>query len=258
MPSYIFGRNAITEALLSGKKIEKIFCQYGIDASALASLKKHAKQAHVPLALMEKRKFQALERSICRRYGYAQGVIALVQELPILTVHELIEYSFTIADNPLLVALDNITDPQNLGAIARSAECAGFAGILLPETKSAPLSGAAIKASAGALHHIRVARTSSLRTALEDCKNAGFQVIGLDAHATHEYSKQLQTDKLAYEPIVLVIGSEGVGIHPSIRRICTHTLAIPLCGNVPSLNASVAAGIVMFEIVRQRQSSSHL
>lgn len=251
---YIFGRNAVSEALASGKQIEKIFCQYGTEGAVITALRIQAEQAHIPFAQMDKRKFQALEREVCGENAHSQGIIALMQSVRTLSIGELIEHSFANTDNPLFVALDSITDPHNLGAIARSAECAGFHGVILPDVKAAPLSGTAMKASAGALQHIPVAKTGSLTKALEDCRNAGFRILALDAAAELQYNEALAANALVQEPLVVVIGSEGAGIQPAVRRLCTDALAIPLHGKISSLNASVAAGIILFEIVRQRQA----
>jgi 23S rRNA (guanosine2251-2'-O)-methyltransferase len=252
---YIFGRNAVSEALASGKQIEKIFCQYGAEGSTITALRIQAENANIPFALMDRQKFKTLEREVCSDNENAQGVIALVSAVKTLSIGQLIEQVFVASEQPLLVALDGITDPHNVGAIARSAECAGFHGIIVPELRAAPLSGTAMKTSAGALQHIAVAKTSNLTKALEDCRNAGFRIIALESDAAQGYSQTLQSDALFDEPIVVVVGSEGTGIQRTVRRVCTDALAIPLQGRVASLNASVAAGIVMFEIVRQRMQA---
>lgn len=249
---YIFGRNTVAEALASGKRIEKIFCQYGAEGAPIVALRIQAENANIPFSLMDRQKFRTLEREVCGENENAQGVIALVSAVNALTISALIEQSFAATENPLLIALDGITDPHNVGAIARSAECAGFNGIIVPELKSAPLSGTAMKTSAGALQHIPVCKTSNLAKALEDCRNADFRIIALESDAEHKYSEALGQNALFAEPLVIVIGSEGAGIQRPVRRVCTDALAIPLQGRVASLNASVAAGIVIFEIVRQR------
>lgn len=249
---YIFGRNTVAEALASGKQIEKIFCQYGSEGTPITTLRIQAEAARVPFALMDRRKFQLLEREVCGEQENAQGIIALMAAMKTWSIGELIEQSFTATERPLFIALDGITDPHNVGAIARSAECAGFHGLILPELKAAPLSGTAMKTSAGALQHIPVAKTSNLAKALEDCRNAGFRIIALDAEAEGTYTNVLQADSLFNEPLVIVVGSEGEGIQRLVRRVCTDAVAIPLHGRVASLNASVAAGIIMFDIIRQR------
>jgi 23S rRNA (guanosine2251-2'-O)-methyltransferase len=249
---YIFGRNTVAEALAAGKQIEKIFCQYGAEGSSIAALRIQAENARVPFALMDRRKFQVLEREVCAENENAQGIIALVAAIKTFSIGALIDQAFAASERPLFIALDGITDPHNVGAIARSAECAGFHGMIVPELKAAPLGGTAMKTSAGALQHIPVAKTSNLAKALEDCRNADFRIVALEADAGNEYSHTLQKEALFNEPLLLVIGSEGAGIQRNIRALCTDAVSIPVQGHIASLNASVAAGIVMFEIVRQR------
>ena len=249
---YIYGRNAIVESLGAGAPIEKIFVQYGLESPSLAAVRIQAEKRGVRCATMDKRKFQTLEREICGESGKAQGVIALVSTFKTLDVGELIERSFAASDVPLLVALDGVTDPHNVGAIARSAECAGFSGLIAPEHKSAPLGGAAMKASAGALQHLPTAKTGNLAKALEDCRNAGFRVVALDAEAESSYLDARHDDLFKNEALALVVGSEGEGIGKAVRRVCTDDVRIPLYGKISSLNASVAAALVIFEIVRRR------
>jgi 23S rRNA (guanosine2251-2'-O)-methyltransferase len=248
---YIFGRNAVAEALASGRAIEKILIQYGADTAPMQALRAEADRKRIHVSTMDKRKFQALEHEVCGENSTAQGIIALAAAVSTLSISELLEQSFAKQEAPLLVALDGITDPHNMGAIARSAECAGFQGIIVPEQKSAPLGGAAMKASAGALEHIAIAKTSNLAKALEDVRNAGFAVLALEMKANGIY-----TDALYDEATVLVVGGEGAGISAAVRRQCTGSISIPLGGKVASLNASVAASLVMFEAVRQRTLAS--
>jgi 23S rRNA (guanosine2251-2'-O)-methyltransferase len=250
---HIFGRNPVLEALSSNTNIEKVFVQYGAEGAAIAAIKQAAKKREIPCSTMDKAKFSQLEREVCgAEYGSgrAQGVIVLTAALTILSPTDLIERSFVRAapsEAPLVVALDGINDPHNLGAIARSAECAGAVGLLVPESKSAPLGGAAMKTSAGALEHLLVARTSSLTKSLQDFKNAGFSIIGLDMSGTAAH-----TDDLYGEALVVVIGSEGEGMNPAVKRLCDTVVSIQLHGNISSLNASVATGVVLFEAARQR------
>jgi 23S rRNA (guanosine2251-2'-O)-methyltransferase len=252
---YIFGRNAVQEALAqsssTARTIEKILLQYGADTPPIQAIRALAERRNIPVSVMDKRKFQALEHEVCEDVGRAQGVLALVAAIKTITVNELIEKSFTTHDAPLFVALDGITDPHNLGAIARSAECAGFDGMIVPEQRSAPLGGAAMKTSAGALEYITVAKTSNLVKALEDARNAGFEILALEANANAVY-----TDDLYKEAVVLVTGSEGFGISKQVRAVCTGAISIPIHGHIASLNASVATGVVMFEIARQRKQKS--
>jgi 23S rRNA (guanosine2251-2'-O)-methyltransferase len=260
---YIFGRNPVIEALSSSEtiRLEKVFVQYGTEGSIIAAIKQAATRRGVPCVVMDKGKFAALERdalgarSVGEKFdgrtvhGRSQGVIALVAALEILSVEELIAESLEHSEHPMIVALDGITDPHNTGAIARSAECAGAAGLLVAESKTSPLSGAAMKTSAGALEHLRVARTGNLAKGLQDMKNAGFVLIGLDEGGAEPY-----TNPLYNGAVVMVVGSEGRGLTPAVAKFCDVRVAIPLHGRISSLNASVAAGVVLFEAARQRTS----
>lgn len=247
---YIYGRNTVSEALTSGKKIEKIFFAYGSKGEAIDHIWNLARSANVPCGTMDRRKFAALEKEIGASGERTQGVIALASTIEIMSVTGLIEHSYALTETPLLVALDGITDPHNLGAIARSTEAAGAQGLILPERNSAPLTGVAVKTSAGALEHLVVAKAPTTALALQDLRNAGFTVVGTDDSAEHVY-----TEPLYHEPVVLVIGSEGEGIHPAVRKLCDVLVRIPMAGRVSSLNASVSAGVLLFEILRQRRNA---
>lgn len=244
---YIYGRNTVLEALASEKKIEKIFICYGVQGEAIDQIWKVARGTNVACGTMDRRKFAALEKEIGAYSARTQGVIALASSVDILSVVELIEHSYAQTETPLLVALDGITDPHNLGAIARSVEGAGAQGLILPERNGAPLTGVAMKTSAGALEHLVVAKAATITLALQDARNAGFTIIGADDSAEHVY-----TEELYNEPVVLVVGSEGEGMHPAVKSKCDTLVRIPMVGRVSSLNASVSAGVILFEIVRQR------
>lgn len=171
-----------------------------------------------------------------------QGVIAEAPQLSIVSLEQLLE-----RETPLLIALDELTDPQNFGAIVRSAVALGADGVVWPEDKSAPLSPAMARASAGAVEHARLCRVSSLPNALSQIADAAVQVVGLDASAT-EYLDALDLTLAT----CLVVGSEGKGLRRATRKACTAVARLPMHGPVSSLNASVAAAIALYEVVRQR------
>jgi len=247
--SYIYGRNAVLEAISAGRAIEKIFIAYGSDGASIDAIRQKARNAGISFTTADREKFGAMERELRAGKGAAQGVIALCSLGVTLDLQTLISHSYENNDTPMLLALDGITDPHNLGALARSAECAGFSGIILPSGHSSPITPAAVKASAGALEHIPVAKVGELSVALKDCKSAGFTVIGAAGE-----SKRIYTDEFNYTlPIVLIIGSEGEGLRPNIRKLCDELIKIPMAGKIESLNASVAGGVLMFEIRRQRR-----
>ncbi len=179
-----------------------------------------------------------------------QGVMALVTPIPTISLQELIKKTKN-TPAPLLVALDSIQDPFNLGAIIRSACAAGALGIILPRDRSAPLSGVAIKASAGATAHMDISRVTNLSRALKQLKDAGFWIFGTAGNAKNTL---FNTDLTG--PACLVIGGEGKGMRALIREQCDFLVSIPMYGKLDSLNASVAAGIVLFERVRQMREAA--
>jgi 23S rRNA (guanosine2251-2'-O)-methyltransferase len=174
-----------------------------------------------------------------------QGVVAVVAERPLLGIEDLLAGP----EPRLVLALDGVEDPQNLGALLRSAECAGVDGILLTERRSAPLSAVAVKASAGAAEHLRLARVVNLVRALETLKERNLWVVGLDERSTTDY------DRYDFRSnTVIVLGREGAGLHELVRKTCDHLLRIPMAGKVDSLNVSAAGAVVLFEAARQRRA----
>lgn len=246
---YIYGRNAIIEALLSEKETDKIYISFGVQGDPINRIHALAKRNHVPIVVMDKKKFSFLEQQVCKDSFKSQGVIALLRTFETYSIEELIEKAYQDSRKPVLIALDEISDPQNLGAIARSAECSGASGIILPERNSAPITPVAIKASAGALEYLPVCKVSSFPQMFQKLKDEGFWIIGTDMEADRFYS-----DDIYDVPVVIVIGSEGRGLRPSTRSHCDLLIKIPLVGKVTSLNASVSAGIVLFEILKQRKN----
>ncbi|MBU3678054.1 MAG: 23S rRNA (guanosine(2251)-2'-O)-methyltransferase RlmB [Candidatus Kapabacteria bacterium] len=246
--SYVVGRRAVAEAFAAGTTIEKILVVYGIDDATMQWLRSEARKRDVVCSTMDRRKFNDLERSLGLAVNDAQGVIALRAAREPLTLDELLSQALASEAEPLVVVLDGITDPHNLGAIARSAQGAGVFGMILPTKFSAPITPAAIKASAGALETLPVAKVARVSEALKYCKANSWHVVGTALPATSEYSDQVYDG-----PTLIVIGSEGEGLHPSVRALCDQVVQIPMHGAVSSLNASVAAAIVMFEARKQRR-----
>jgi len=176
-----------------------------------------------------------------------QGVMARTLPMAVLTIEELLASQTEDAGPPLLIALDSIQDPHNLGAIIRSASAAGVTGIIVPRDRTAPLSGVAVKVAAGALAHVRICMVTNLVTGLKKLQENGIWIYGTDAQAT---TSVFRTDLTG--PACLVIGGEGKGLRPLVREHCDFTVSIPMHSQLDSLNASVAAAIVLFEAVRQR------
>jgi 23S rRNA (guanosine2251-2'-O)-methyltransferase len=177
-----------------------------------------------------------------------QGVVAIVRERAFLDVEDLL----TGPEPRLVLALDGVEDPQNLGALLRTAEAAGVDGILITERRSAPLSPVALKASAGAAEHLRLARVVNMVRALETLKERNLWCVGLDERGTQDYDEYDFTSNT-----VIVLGREGAGLHDLVRRTCDHLLRIPMAGKVSSLNVSAAGAVVLFEAARQRRVARH-
>jgi 23S rRNA (guanosine2251-2'-O)-methyltransferase len=181
-----------------------------------------------------------------------QGVVALVRPAEFLTIEDLYEPDTSNQGaRRLLLALDGVEDPQNLGALLRVADGAGVDGVVLTERRSAPLSPVAVKASAGATEHLRIARVVNLVRALEDLKRRNLWIIGLDERGTSDYDQFDLTGDC-----VLVLGREGAGLHDLVRRTCDHLLRIPMAGGVSSLNVSAAGAVVLYEAFRQRRAKA--
>lgn len=248
---YVVGRRAVAEALESGAALEKVFIAYTIDeGGALSQLRTAARQRGVQCSTMDKRKFGALERQLGCAPNDAQGVIAIRPVKEAITLDDLLVQALATSAAPIIVVLDGITDPHNLGAIARSAEAVGAAGMILPTKYSAPITPVAVKASAGALEHLAIAKVPRVSEALKHCRSQGWRVVGTAIPANAAYS-----DDVYDGPLVIVIGNEGEGLHPSVKAVCDVLVEIPMLGHVQSLNASVAAGIVLFAAASRRRES---
>ncbi len=245
--NYIYGRNPVIEAIRNDAPIEKIYIQFGIDEKLRNDIIIKAKKKKINCSQIDKQKFLALEREITGKNNVSQGIIAIKGTVKYFSLDELISNSFETDKNPVIVLLDEINDPHNLGAIARTAECSGCTGIIVTERNSAPITPTAIKASAGAFEYFPVAKQSSVIQTIEKLKENGFWVIGTDVEAEITY------DELDYDsPVCLIMGNEGKGISKAVAKHCDYTIQLPVLGKVQSLNVSVTAGIVLYEILRKR------
>ncbi len=239
--NFIFGTRAVIEAVNSNKQIEKVMLVRSDDNSLqkelLLLLKKHKiYYQYVP--------FQKLNKITRKNH---QGVIALISPVSFYDVEEVVTQLFEEGKTPFILVLDGVTDVRNFGAVVRTAECAGVHAVLVPEKGSASISADAVKTSAGALFKVPICRTRSLRESLANLKNSGLQII----------SGSEKADKLYYQtdftkPTVLVVGSEEKGISDSIVSLSDDFVKIPLRGEINSLNVSVAASILIYEMVKQR------
>lgn len=237
----IEGRNAVIEALRAGENIDKIFIQKGETDKTLGHIASKARAAGIVVVDADKRKLDGMSRTHAH-----QGVIALAAMREYVSVEDILEKAAEKGEKPLIVICDEISDPHNLGAIIRTAECAGAHGVIVPKRRSATLNYTVDKTSAGALEYLPVARVSNLPACMEELKERGVWIYGTDM----EGETWCQTDLTG--PVALVVGNEGKGMGRLVREKCDFILSLPMSGNIQSLNASVAAGIVMYEVNRQR------
>lgn len=244
--SYLYGKNPVFEALKKPGKVEKVYIQYNTKKELLEHILFLARNAGCQVTRLDKKKFHQLEQKVCPQNVNSQGVIALLPMVKHLSLNDLIN-DIDISENPILIALDGISDPQNLGAIARSAECAGVKAMIMPERETSPVTAVAYKASAGAFEYLKTAKVNNLNNALEALKDAGYWIIGTDMKGETPYYADVYD-----RPVVIVIGSEGKGIRPSTINHCDYVVSISMAGQTESLNASVSAGIVLFEALRQK------
>jgi 23S rRNA (guanosine2251-2'-O)-methyltransferase len=242
MSRIITGRRPVVEALRAGTPLARIYFRKGVHGAAIEEIRSLAARREVPIGDLDPSEFAELGAE-----GVAQGVLARAAAPPSLSLEDLIAIPAARNEPGFLLVLDEIEDPHNLGALIRTAECAGVHGVVVPRHRSAPLSGAAVKTSAGATEHLPVVTVTNLVRALEDMKAAGYWVVGLDASAGRLYST---VD--ARQPVVLVVGSEGHGLRRLVREHCDYLVRIPLKGKISSLNASVAGALVLFEVARNR------
>ncbi len=246
----LFGRKTVFEALRNEKiEIEKIYIQYGTHGELFGKLKAIAQMKKIQVSYSGKKEFLHLTKEYCPNSN-TQGIIAILSSITTFPLEELIEKAFEQTEKPILVLLDRIEDPQNLGAIARSVECVGANGLIITTKNTAPITNTAIKASAGAMLHLPIAKVSSSLQAIETLKQANFWIVGTSGKA-----ERLYTEKIYDSPIVVVFGNEGKGLTDSVLNSCDFVIKIPMYGTIESLNASVSAGVVLFEIRRQRDMS---
>lgn len=238
----IEGRNAVIEALRAGRMIDKIYIAKGDVDQTLGHIASRARSAGVVVVEADRRKLDAMSQTHAH-----QGVIALCAVKEYCTVADILAVAAARNEPPFVIVCDEISDPHNLGAIIRSAECAGAHGVIIPKRRSAGLTAVVDKTSAGAAEHVAIARVPNLSAAIGELKKSGLWVYGAAAEGA---SPMWQTDLTG--PVCLVIGSEGDGIGRLIRENCDFLVSIPLKGQISSLNASAAAAVLMYEVLRQR------
>ena len=237
------GPHAVREALAAGRPLQTVLLARGRHGGRLEEIARLAKRNGVPVRFEDRVRLDQVAGT--REH---QGVVAMVASKAAVSLEDLLARPNQQGAPGLLVLLDGVEDPQNLGAIIRTALAAGAAGIVIPERRAAGLGDAAARASAGAVAHLPVARVTNLPRAMETLKSAGYWLVGLDERAERRY-----TDVDLTGSVALVLGGEGKGLHQLVRERCDFLVSIPSRGPVPSLNVSVAAGIALFEALRQRQ-----
>jgi 23S rRNA (guanosine2251-2'-O)-methyltransferase len=243
----LYGVHPVEEAIKAGRRrFDHVLVAHERQDARLDQLVALCRQAGVRVRQEAREQLTQLAQTAAH-----QGVVALVRPAEFLTIEDLYEPDpSTPGARRLLLALDGVEDPQNLGALLRVADGAGVDGVVLTERRSAPISPVAVKASAGATEHLRIARVVNLVRALEDLKRHNLWIIGLDERGTTDYDQFDLTGDC-----VLVLGREGAGLHDLVRRTCDHLLRIPMAGGVSSLNVSAAGAVVLYEAFRQRRNA---
>ena len=235
------GRNAVLEVLKSGRDIEKIIVQKGNVEGTIRRIAGMARERGIVIQEAARQKLDEMSQT-----KNHQGVIAIVSEHEYAEVDDILRSAAEKGEKPFIIILDNITDPHNLGAVIRTAECAGAHGVIIPKRRSVGLTAVVGKTSAGALEYMPVARVTNIARTIEELKKQGVWVACADMDGEDYYDASLDG------AIALVIGSEGEGVSRLVKEKCDFTVSIPMYGKISSLNASVAGALLMYEVVRQR------
>lgn len=237
----VYGRNPVRELIQNGKPIDRIFIRRGEYNGSLSLIVSLARERGITVSEADSARLDSLAAG-----GRHQGVVALVAPVSFLSLSELLDSCREKGEEPFFLILDGVEDPHNLGAVLRSAECAGANGIILPKHQCAPLTPAACKASAGACEYIPIAKVTNLTNAIQKLKKAGLWIYAADADGS-PYSKVSLTG-----PVALVLGSEGYGVSRLVRENCDGVLSIPLHGKINSLNVSAAAAVLLYAVEAAR------
>ena len=237
----IAGRNPVMEAIRSGRSIESILVAKGERSGSVVAIIAKAKQKNIPVKDVDSKKLDFLAKGVNH-----QGIVAQCAVKEYSTLEDIFALAEERGESPFIIVLDRIEDPHNLGAIIRTAECAGAHGVIIPERRSAGLSYTVEKTSAGALEYMPVVRVKNISAVLQKLKDKGIWVYGADMDGEHY--KKVNFDGA----VALVIGNEGKGISPLVAKDCDVIVSLPMKGKINSLNASVAAGILMYEIADKR------
>lgn len=237
----IEGRNAVIEAFRSGKTIDKLYILDGCQDGPIQTIKREAKKSDVIIKFVEKERLDQLSTT-----GHHQGVVAQCAAYEYAQVSDILDNARSKGEDPFVIILDNIEDPHNLGAIIRSANLAGAHGVIIPKNRAVGLTATVARTSAGALNYTPVAKVTNIARTIDDLKKEGIWFACADMDGQVMYKQNLTG------PIGLVIGNEGDGVSRLVKEKCDYVCQIPMKGDIDSLNASVAAGVLMYEVVRQR------
>lgn len=238
---FIFGIRAVIEAIQSGKEIDKLLIKKDINGELINELFALIKERHLVVQRVPVEKINRITRK------NHQGVVAFLSAVTYYNVEEVVPVLYEEGINPFLIVLDGITDVRNFGAIARTCDCAGVNAIVIPERNSVSVNADAIKTSAGALNYVPVCREKNLVNVVKFLKASGYKVVGASEKSSVNYTKVDYTG-----PVALILGAEDKGISNDLLKLCDDFVSIPEFGNINSLNVSVAGGVMMYEVVRQR------
>lgn len=240
--NYIYGRNPVIEVLKSGGDVDKIYMLRGSNEGPIRKILSMAKDAGVVVTRVDEKKLSDMAGNVNH-----QGVVAMVTDFEYSTIDEILEYANERGESPFVLILDSIEDTHNLGAIIRTAEASGVHGVIIPKRRSAIVNDTVYKTSAGAVEHMKVARVTNIARSIKELKEKGLWIYGADMEGNEIYYDSDLTGSIG-----LVIGGEDKGISPLIAKKCDVLVKIPMVGKVSSLNASVSAAILIYEIIRQR------
>ena len=238
---YIYGIHAVLEAFDAGKDIDKIFLSKTLNDETAKEISERARSLRVPVQRVPVQKIDRITR---RNH---QGVLAMMAAVTYYRVEDLVPQMFDEGENPFVVVLDGVTDVRNFGAVARTCECAGVSAIVIPDRESVSVNADAVKTSAGALNYLPVCREHNLVSAVKLLRDSGFKIVGTSDKQQLSYTQADYTG-----PVAIVLGAEDKGISPEIMKLCDTQVLIPEFGHINSLNVSVAGGIMIYEVVRQR------
>lgn len=238
---YIFGIRAVIEAIEAGKEIDKVLVKKDLQGDLAQELFAATRQAGV---MVQRVPVERINRITRKNH---QGVLAFVSAVEYYTLESLIPSLYEAGEVPFVVLLDGVTDVRNFGAIARTCECVGANAIVIPARGSVSVNADAVKTSAGALHTLPVCRERSIQDAVRYLHDSGFTIVAASEKATCNYTEVDYT-----VPVAIVMGAEDTGVSPAVLRHCDEMVAIPMRGSIGSLNVSVAAGVMMYEVIRQR------